>query len=54
MESVKYHCRYGYFYMSFKIEILANFVFCLGGGGGGINFANKLFIKLLNFIPISN
>ena len=33
----------------FKIEILANFEFL-----GGMKFVNKLFIKILNFIRISN
>ena len=39
--------------MNFKPEILANFNF-FWGGGGGIRFVKKLFIKLVNSISISN
>ena len=35
--------------MNFKLEILANFEIF-----GGIKFVNKLFIKLLYFIRVSN
>ena len=38
--------------MNFKLEILANFKFFFWGGG--IRFVNKLFIKLVNSISISN
>ena len=49
MESIEHWERYGFLDMNFKLESSANFKFL-----GGIKFVNKLFIKLLNFIRISN